>query len=80
MQAVLGSVRRECLSHVLALGERHLDRVLREYAAYFNQDRPHQALARTTPAPPDRVAARSTRPVQAVPILGGFHHAYLRAA
>ena len=76
----LGSVRRECLDHVLVLGERHLARVLREYVAYFNQDRPHQALAQATPAPPDRVAARSAGPVHAVPILGGLHHAYLRAA
>ena len=38
----LESVRRECLDHVLILGERHLRRVLREYVAYFNQERPHQ--------------------------------------
>jgi transposase InsO family protein len=40
----LGSVRRECADHVLVLGERHLRRVLREYVAYFNRDRPHQGL------------------------------------
>ncbi len=76
----LGSVRRECLDHLLVLGERHLMRVLREYVAYFNQDRPHQALAQATPAPPHDVLARGNAPVYAVPILGGLHHAYRRAA
>ncbi len=37
----LGSVRRECLDHLLILGERQLSRMLREYVAYFNRDRPH---------------------------------------
>ncbi len=40
----LGSVRRACLDHALVLGEAHRRRVLREYVAYFNQDRPHQGL------------------------------------
>ena len=40
----LGSVRRECLDHFLILGERHLQRVLQEYVAYFNLDRPHQGI------------------------------------
>ena len=40
----LGSVRRECLDHIVVLGEAHLRRVLREYVAYFNQDRPHQGI------------------------------------
>lgn len=46
----LGSVRRECLDHVIILGERHLLRVLREYVAYFNELRPHQGLAQAVPA------------------------------
>ncbi len=50
----LGSVRRECLDHVLILGERHLRRVLREYVAYFNQDRPHQGWRNGFPKCPWR--------------------------
>jgi putative transposase len=73
-------VRGECTDHLLVLGERHLTRVLREYFAYFNQDRPHQALAQATPAPPHDVAAQGDGPVHAVPIRGGLHHAYRRAA
>ncbi len=78
----LGSVRRECLDHVLVLGEGHLRRVLREYVAYFNGDRPHQGLAQRVPgerlAMTARVELRSA--IRAVPILGGLHHAYAKAA
>jgi putative transposase len=78
----LGSVRRECLDHIIILGEAHLRRVLREYARYFNRDRPHQGLAQRLPEARDvetsRVGHRGT--VCVVPILGGLHHAYARAA
>jgi transposase InsO family protein len=46
----VGSVRRECLDHMLVLGSRQLVRVLVEYAGYFNPSRPHQGLAQQTPA------------------------------
>jgi transposase InsO family protein len=45
----VGSLRRECLDHVLVLGDRQLVRVLRAYSGYFNQARPHQGLAQQTP-------------------------------
>ena len=73
-------MRRECLDHLLILGERHLTRVLREYAAYFNQDRPHQALAQATPTLPRYMTGKRDVPIRVVPILGGLHHAYWRAA
>ncbi len=78
----LGSVRRECTDHVLVLGEAHLHRVLREYVAYFNTARPHQGLRQRIPDP---AAVRAHRPgdggpVRVVPVLGGLHHTYLRAA
>ena len=75
----LGSVRRECLDHLLVLGERHLARVLREYVAYFNRDRPHQGLAQATPEPPAGGRRHRSGPVRAVPVLGGLHHSYQRA-
>ena len=75
----LGSVRRDCLDHVLILGERHLRRVLREYVHYFNQLRPHQGLGQQVPSPARPVVAtRGT--VQAAPVLGGLHHDYRRMA
>jgi putative transposase len=74
----LGSVRRECLDHLLVLGERHLERVLADYARYFNADRPHQGLAQQIPAGPPRPANTNGRVVE-TPILRGLHHAYRRA-
>ena len=78
----LGSVRRECLDHVLVLGERHLRRVLREYVGYFNHARPHQGLGQRVPTPPAPAGASPSAdgPVVAVPVLGGLHHEYRRAA
>ena len=78
----LGSVRRECLDHVLVLGEAHLRRILREYVAYFNTVRPHQGLRQRVPAAPEGCAPRMmlAGSVRAVPILGGLHHAYEPAA
>ena len=76
----LGSVRRECLDHILVLGERHLSRVLREYATYFNRDRPHQGLGQATPEPSSGAPGNREGPVRAAPVLGGLHHDYRRAA
>ena len=76
-ERVIGSIRRECLDHVIPLSERHLRTVLAEYLAYYNQERPHRTLQLDTPLP----AARSpTGVVHARPVLGGLHHAYARAA
>ena len=77
----LGSVRRECLAHVLVLGEGQLRRVLREDVAYCNTARPHQGIGQTSPsapapAPPSRISV----PIVALPVLGGLHHDYRRAA
>src|SRR5438128_8636376 len=78
----LGSVRRECLDHVLIFHEKQLHRVLRAYVEYFNQARPHQGIRQQVPqgevttVPPDQ---RSHR-IIAVPILGGLHHEYRRVA
>jgi putative transposase len=76
----LGSVRRECLDHLLVLGERQLARVLRDYVAYFNRDRSHQGLGQATPEPPPAEIRNRTGPIRAVPVLGGLHHTYQRAA
>jgi putative transposase len=78
----LGSVRRECLDHVVVLGEGHLRRVLREYVAYFNSDRPHQGIRQHIPGDAEAapVHAGGVGNVRAFPVLGGLHHAYRRAA
>ena len=76
----LGSVRRECLDHLPILGERHLARVLREYVTFFNRARPHQGLGQALPEPSPREMASRAGPIRALPVLGGLHHTYQRAA
>ena len=78
----LGSVRRECLDHVLLLSERQLRRVLREYVeTYFNSARPHQGLSQRIPAAAaSRLVSGVGSKVVALPLLGGLHHDYQLAA
>ncbi len=77
-ERVLGTLRRECLDHVIILNEKHLHSVLDEYINdYYNVSRTHMSLGKDSPVP---------RPVQASgkivskPILGGLHHVYSRVA
>jgi transposase InsO family protein len=77
----LGSVRRECLDHLIILSEPHLQHVLAEYAgSYFNTARPHQGIGQRIPVPGDRVQSRFAESVAAIPVLGGLHHDYRAAA
>jgi putative transposase len=78
----LGSVRRECLDHLLILHEKQLQRVLNAYVMYFNRARPHQGIKQqipeppTKPLPPDPTGGK----VLSFPVLGGLHHNYRRSA
>jgi putative transposase len=77
----LGSVRRECLDHLLLISPRSITRVLKEYADYFNHLRPHQGLGQRIPEPsmlpePSRQVTQVTR----TSVLGGLHHADQLAA
>ena len=77
----IGSVRRECLDHILILNEKHLKSALKEYAfSYFNQARPHQGIEQRTPVPSERKLFRPGAEVIALPVLGGLHHDYRVAA
>ena len=75
----LGSVRRECLDHVLVLGEQHLLEVLVDYSRYFNEARPHQGIGQLVPVGSSSAAAGNGA-VVALPVLKGLHHDYRRAA
>jgi transposase InsO family protein len=75
----LGSVRRECLDHVLVLNDQHLFEVLVEYCRFFNEARPHQGIAQLVPLGSSS-AARGSGAVVALPVLNGLHHDYRRAA
>jgi putative transposase len=76
----LGSVRRECLDHVVILSEQHLLAVLREYVVYFNECRPHQALRQRLPVGAANENTAGKGSVIARPVLGGLHHDYRRVA
>ena len=75
----MGTVRRDCLDHVIVLGERHLCRVLREYAVYYNESRTHLGLEKDCPVP-RAVEPPEAGPIRKRPVLGGLHHRYLREA
>ena len=69
-----------CLDHIFILGERHLERVLREYCfQYFNPARSHQGIGQLVPTGSAN-SASGDGDVVAVPVLGGLHHDYRRAA
>jgi len=77
----LGSVRRECLDHLIILSEPQLQQAVAEYAlSYFNTARPHQGIGQRLPLPRDRTQAQVAGPVTAIPVLSGLHHDYRVAA
>jgi len=71
VERLIGSVRRECLNHVIVLGERHLRRILSEYVGYYNEPRTHQSLAGNSPVP-RQVEPSEQGEVIAIPFLGGL--------
>jgi transposase InsO family protein len=74
-ERLIGSIRRDCLDHVIVFGERHLRHLLRSYQKYYNEARTHLSLHKDAPVP--RQPQASGR-VISVPILGGLHHQYAR--
>jgi len=75
VERLIGSIRRECLDHMVILSEVHLRRVLRAYAGYYNGTRTHLSLGKDTP-----LAREIQRggPVRSAPHLGGLHHSLVR--
>jgi putative transposase len=83
----IGTVRRECLDRILIVGHRHLQRVLADYAAHYNEHRPHRALQqrpplRTSPASEEQPAGQviDLERVRRRDLLGGLIHEYELAA
>jgi hypothetical protein len=79
VERVIGSIRRECLDHLIVFNERHLRRVLSSYADYYHRSRTHLSLMKDCPEP--RLVHPPTRgKVVAIPQVGGLHHRYERLA
>jgi len=74
-ERLIGTIRRECVDHLIVSGEAHLRRILREYAAYYNGVRIHQALNQDSPV---HRAVLSIGEITSRHILGGIRHHYCR--
>jgi transposase InsO family protein len=74
-ERLIGSIRRECLDHIVVFGEAHLRQILAAYAGYYNELRTHLSLGKDSPA--HRPIHRCGQ-IAAWPILGGLHHQYCR--
>lgn len=74
-ERLIGSIRRECLDHIIVFGEGLLRQILKRYADYYNRTRTHLSLAKDAPA---RRAIQHEGRIIAEPILGGLHHRYSR--
>ena len=74
-ERLIGSIRRECLDHIIVFGEAHLRRILKSYADYYNSVRTHRSLHKDAPIsrPVQRTGVIGSRA-----ILGGLHHRYAR--
>jgi transposase InsO family protein len=76
VERVIGSIRRDCLDHIIVLNERHLKRILSSYFDYYHHDRTHYGLGKDTPV--ERLVQHKppTGKLIELPRLGGLHHRY----
>ena len=79
VERVIGSIRRECLDHIIAWDERHLRRILRSYRSYYNEARTHLALGKDAPIQRPRAVPADGK-IVTIPEVGGLHHRYQRLA
>jgi transposase InsO family protein len=78
-ERVIGSIRRECLDHVIVFNARHLRQILRDYFAYYHRSRTHLALGKDCPETRE-VEPAELGAIVALPEVGGLHHRYTRHA
>ena len=78
-ERLIGSIRRECLDHVIVFNETHLRRTLAGYISYYHKTRTHLSLAKDAPSP-RRVQAVTDGDVIVIPEVGRLHHRYERRA
>jgi transposase InsO family protein len=75
VERLIGTIRRECLDHLIVFGEAHLRRILGKYAAYYNESRIHRSLDKDAPF---HRAIEHVGVITSQPVLGGLHHQYCR--
>jgi putative transposase len=77
VERVIGSIRRECLDHVIVLNESHLRNVLSDYVSYYNKYRTHLGIDKDSPeGRPIQLVGR----IDKIPLVNGLHHYYFRQA
>ena len=74
-ERLIGSIRRECLDHIVVTGEQHLRHILKCYMEYYNAVRTHLSLGKDAPIWRDIQCAGR---IEVRPVLGGLHHQYVR--
>ncbi len=77
VERMIGSIRRECLDHVVVLSQRHLRKLLKSYFTYYHRSRTHLALAKDAP---ESRAIMNRGVIVAIPQVGGLHRRYERRA
>jgi hypothetical protein len=79
VERVIGTIRRECLAHVIVFNEASLHRHVKSFLACYHESRTHLSLDKDTPEPRPVQPAELGR-IMAIPQLGGLHHRYERRA
>ncbi len=79
VERLIGTIRRECLNHLIILNEQHLTRILADYFEYYHDARTHQSLDNNSPSPREAEPPERGK-VVAQPMVGGLHHRYFRQA
>jgi transposase InsO family protein len=74
-ERLIGTLRRECLDHMIVFGAAHLRRILGKYVVYYNESRIHRSLDKDSPF---HQALSASGVINSQPILGGLHHQYCR--
>jgi transposase InsO family protein len=79
VERIIGSIRRECLDHLIILNATHLHRIVRSYLVYYHGSRTHLSLNKDAPEGRGKESPE-TWTISAIPMVGGLHHRYMRRA
>ena len=80
VERVIGTIRQECLNHVIIINRHHLRRILSSYVRYYNESRTHRSLNQDCPVSREVQLPSKGKEIISIPQLGGLHHRYERRA